>query len=96
MKYKQFVKKFGLKGKKSPIYKNEGKNAFAKVMGVITDEEDNETKVELVVIFGATVVDKNATTVGQLKIEDEEIEVSEITKNVFIIGGAAPAGEITF
>lgn len=84
MKYAEFVAQNKLKGKKSPIFKSEGKCAFTKVG-------------DLVVIYGDSIVQKDNEEVGTVKGTDlKDQTLSEISTNVWIIGGSEPKGEMVW
>ncbi len=79
MTYSQFVEEHGLKGKKTQVFKSQGKSAYCRVG-------------DLVIIFAGT---KDSEWNPKFKAT-ADTQVSELSEDVWVIGGQTPVGTYTF
>ena len=79
MTYSQFVEEHGLKGKRTQVFKSQGKSAYTRVG-------------DLVIIFAGT---KDSEWNPKFR-PTGDTQVSQLSENVYIIGGQNPVGTYTF
>ena len=86
--YGNFVTILQIQGRKVNILKTAGKAGFCKVYSPVLGD--------MVVIFGSSIIPKDATTVGTIATVPPDTEVTKISDKTFVIGTSNVAGEYTF